>query len=135
MVVFDHFRKAGDKLWDASSIAPASYYENALRTLGDSRVAVCTDDPQWVRAQRAFENATLSVGHDPGFDMALLAAATEAVVIGTGTFGWWGAYLSTAKRKFFYAIVYDGDDLLGYKEADYIPYGLPSQGEWVALYD
>jgi hypothetical protein len=127
-----HVRR-GDKLWDASSIAPASYYEKALRALGHSRVAVCTDDPQWVRAQRVFENATLSVGHDPGFDMALLAAATDAVVIGTGTFGWWGAYMSAARRKFFYAIVYDGANLLGYREADYIPYGQPGQGDWVAL--
>jgi hypothetical protein len=128
-----HVRR-GDKIWDASSIAPASYYEKALRALGHSRVAVCTDDPQWVRAQRVFENATLSVGHDPGFDMALLAAATEAVVIGTGTFGWWGAYLSTARRKFFYAIVYKGADLLGYREADYIPHGRPGQGVWAALH-
>jgi hypothetical protein len=127
-----HVRR-GDKLWDASSIPPASYYEKALRAIGNSRVAVCTDDPQWVRAQRVFENATLSVGHDPGFDMALLAAATEAVVIGTGTFGWWGAYLSTAKRKIFYAIVYDGMYLPGYTEADYIPYGQRNQGEWVAM--
>ena len=127
-----HVRR-GDKLWDASRIPPISYWEKALRIIGTSRVAVCTDDVQWVRAQRVFENATVSVGHDPGFDMALLAAATEAVVIGPGTFGWWGAYLSTAKRKFFYAIVYDGMYLPGYTEADYIPYGQQGQGAWVPL--
>jgi hypothetical protein len=127
-----HVRR-GDKLGDSSPVVPVSFYQKALRALGNSRVAVCTDDVEWVRAQRVFENATISVGHDPGFDMALLAAATEAVIIGVGTFGWWGAYLSTAKQKYFYRIMYKGKTLLGYNEADYIPYDQPGQGKWVSL--
>jgi hypothetical protein len=127
-----HVRR-GDKLTDSSSVVPVSYYQNALRILGNSRVAVCTDDVEWVRAQRVFENATVSVGHDPGFDMALLAAATDTVIIGIGTFGWWGAYLSMARRKFFYRIVYQGSDLSGYREEDYIPYDQPGQGKWISL--
>ena len=127
-----HVRR-GDKLTDSSPIVPVSYYQKALSLLGNSRVAVCTDDVQWVMAQRVFENATVSVGHDPGFDMALLTAATDTVIIGVGTFGWWGAYLSTAKQKFFYGIVYQGGDLLGFKEEDYIPYNQSGQGRWISL--
>ena len=127
-----HVRR-GDKLTDSSPIVPVSYYQKALRAIGNSRVAVCTDDMEWVKTQRVFENATISVGHDPGFDMALLAAATEAVIIGVGTFGWWGAYLSTAKQKYFYRIMYKGELLIGYNEDDYIPYDRPGQGKWVSL--
>jgi hypothetical protein len=127
-----HVRR-GDRLLDLSPVVPVSYYEKALRLIGQSRVAVCTDDVEWVKAQRVFENATISIGHDPGFDMALLAAATDSVIIGIGTFGWWGAYLSTAKRKIFYRIGYRGSDLLGYREDDYIPYDQPGQGRWMSL--
>ena len=62
--------------------------------------------------------------------MALLAAATDAVIIGTGTFGWWGAYLSAAKQKYFYRIQYQGRLASGYNEADYIPF---AQGQWIPL--
>ena len=127
-----HVRRQ-DKLWDGSAVAPVEFYEAALARLGHPRVAVCTDDPFWVRQQRVFRNATVSLHHDPGFDMALLAAATDAVVIGVGTFGWWGAYLSTARRKYFYRRQYQGRLAAGYDERDYIPYGQPGQGEWIPL--
>ena len=71
---------------------------------------------------------------DPGFDMALMAAATEAVVIGIGTFGWWGAYLSKAKRKYFYPTMYIGKLAAGYNESDYIPYGVEGQGDWIPVH-
>ena len=125
-----HVRR-GDKLEDnGDSKVPISYYRRAMMITG-SRIAVCTDDPEWVRAQPLFQNATISIGHDPGFDMALIAAATEDVIIGIGTFGWWGAYLSEARRKFFYHIQYRGTYASGYEEADYIPYGVA--GQWISL--
>ena len=55
--------------------------------------------------------------------MELLAAATETGVIGVGMFAWWGAYLSTAKKKYFYKRQYQGRLAEGYDENDYIPYG------------
>jgi hypothetical protein len=45
--------------------------------------------------------------------MALMAAASDTVVIGVGTFAWWGAYLSNARR-----IIYFGDQA-GYQSVDY----------------
>ena len=126
-----HVRR-GDKVMDGSVVAPVEYYEKVLRMLGTSYVAVCTDDPAWVRQQRVFQNATISSG-EPSFDMALMASATEAVVIGTGTFGWWGAYLSNAKRKYFYRLQYTGELANGYREQDYIPRGVSGQGQWIGL--
>lgn len=127
-----HVRR-GDKLLEGFPVAPVSFYEGAFRRLGHNRVAICTDDASWVLGQRIFQNASVSINHSPGFDMALLAAATDSVVIGIGTFGWWGAYLSKAKRKIFYPIQFQGGWADGYKEADFIPYGIAGQGEWLAL--
>ena len=127
-----HVRR-GDKLWDGSPVVPLEYYKKAISMLGTTRVAVCTDDPLWVKQQAVFRNAVIS-DRDPGFDMALMAAATEAVVIGIGTFGWWGAYLSKAKRKYFYPTMYIGKLAAGYNESDYIPYGVEGQGDWIPVH-
>jgi hypothetical protein len=126
-----HVRR-GDKLLNGEPVAPLAFYKAALRLLGHGRVAVCTDDVPWVLQQRVFENASISSA-DPGFDMALLAAATDTVIIGIGTFGWWGAFLSRAQRKIFYPIQFTGEAAAGYSESDYIPYGVPGQGEWIPL--
>jgi hypothetical protein len=123
-----HVRR-GDKLLNGEPVAQLGFYEKALRVLGHGRVAVCTDDVPWVLQQRVFENASVSAA-DPGFDMALLAAATDTVIIGIGTFGWWGAYLSRAERKIFHPVQFTGD--AGYRESDYIPYGVAGQGEWIS---
>ena len=115
-----HVRR-GDKVLDGSPVAPLAHYERILKNLHYPRVAVCTDDPQWVREQSIFKNAVVSENHDPGFDMALLAAATDAVIIGVGTFGWWGAYLSNAKRVYYRKQQYQKSLMPGYNEIDYIP--------------
>jgi hypothetical protein len=115
-----HVRR-GDKVYDGSPVVPIEYYERAMRRLPHAaRVLVCTDDAAWVRAHALFENATV-YSRDPGFDMALMVAATEAIIIGVGTYAWWGAYLSQAKRVYYYPTMYQGDLLSGYVEADYIP--------------
>jgi hypothetical protein len=126
-----HVRR-GDKLLNKEPVAPLPFYEAALRLLGHGRVAVCTDDVPWVLKQRVFENASISSA-DAGFDMALLAAATDTVIIGIGTFGWWGAFLSRAQRKIFYPVQFTSEAAAEYRESDYIPYGVPGQGEWIPL--
>ena len=87
----------------SSMTAPLHFYKRNI--LHHHRAVVVTDDPAWVRLHPSvFGNCccVLSEDHDPGFDMALLAAATDTVVIGIGTFAWWGAYLSKAKRVVYY---------------------------------
>lgn len=128
-----HVRR-GDKFQSGQSVAPLEYYERALRMLPSGPIAVCTDDPWWVKQQLIFRNASVSVNNDPGFDMAVLAAATDTVVIGVGTFAWWGAYLSKARRKLFYPVQFKGEDSEKYSERDFIPYHVPGQGEWVPVH-
>lgn len=127
-----HVRR-GDKFQNGELVAPLKFYEQALRLLGTGRVAVCTDDPGWVMQQRVFENSSVSIHHDPGFDMALLAAATETVIIGVGTFGWWGAYLSKAQTKLFYPSQFWPKYASDYSERDFIPYNVTGQGRWIAV--
>jgi len=124
-----HVRR-GDKVLDGSVIVPVGYYEKILVRLNVSRFAICTDDPAWVKQQPIFKNATLSHGN-PAFDMAVMASATETIIIGIGTFAWWGAYLSKAHEKYFFHQQYDGSDAEGFREEDYIPYGVKDQGRWI----
>lgn len=47
---------------------------------------------------------TYSVGHSEGFDMVLLSSC-DAVIMTTGTYGWWAAWLAEAqnsKRTIYY---------------------------------
>jgi hypothetical protein len=128
-----HVRR-GDKVLEWP-VAPVSFYENAFKLLGSNRVAVCTDDVAWVLGQEVFRNASVSINHGVGFDMALLAAATDTVIFGIGTFGWWGAYLSKAKRKIFYPHQMNPQmaAAYGYRELDFIPYNVTGQGEWIPV--
>ena len=127
-----HVRR-GDKLIDGSPVVPVTFYQQALQSLGNPRVAVCTDDIAWVRKQGVFRDAVVSLHIDPGFDMAVLSAASEAVVIGVGTFAWWGAYLSSARTKIFYRKVHQSSLAGGYRELDYIPYNVTGQGRWIPM--
>jgi hypothetical protein len=127
-----HVRR-GDKFQPGHSVAPLEYYERALQMLAPGPIAICTDDPWWVKQQRIFRNASLSMDHDPGFDMALLAAASDIVVIGVGTLAWWGAYLSKARRKLFYPVQFTLGEADKYSERDFIPYNQPDQGERKAV--
>ena len=108
-----HVRR-GDYAWLK---VPLAFY---MRNMVHNAVVV-TDDPEWIRFHTSvFGQCALSEGHDAGFDMALLAAATDTVVIGVGTFAWWGAYLSKARRVVYYG-KQAGSHTLAYVEGDRMP--------------
>ena len=110
-----HVRR-GDYAWHA---APLGFYMRNMVHRG----VVVTDDPEWIKFHRSvFGHCVLSEGHDAGFDMALLSAATDTVVIGVGTFAWWGAYLSKAKRVVYYG-KQAGSHSHEYVEGDRMPAG------------
>jgi hypothetical protein len=101
----------------ASMSAPIGFYKQNMVP----RAVVVTDDPEWVMQHPSvFGHCVVSQGNAPGFDMALLAAATDSVVIGVGTFAWWGAYLSNASRVIYYG-VQAGSRTDEYKESDRMP--------------
>jgi hypothetical protein len=97
--------------------APIEFYKRT----NVKRAVVVTDDPDWIKDfPSVFGEHVLSQGHPPGFDMALIATATETLVIGIGTFAWWGAYLSNAKRIIYYPWQ-AGYDSKEYVESDHMP--------------
>lgn len=107
----------------ASMAAPIGFYRRARVPRG---AVVVTDDPAWVKAHPSvFGHCVLSEGHDPGFDMALLSSATDTLVIGIGTFAWWGAFLSKARRVVYYG-GQAGFLTDQYKERDRMPSGWES---------
>ena len=98
--------------------ATLEYYNST----GVKEGVVVTDDPEWVQQHPSvFGRMVISKDADPGFDMALLATATDTVVIGVGTFGWWGAYLSSARRVIYYGKQAGYQVASNYIESDRMP--------------
>jgi hypothetical protein len=108
------------------------YFEAALahvRALTNETLVavVVTDDPAWVRAQPFFDNMTLSEGRTPGQDMALLAACRH-LILTVGTFGWWAAYLRTAKGTVVhYVPKWESNNGAAHRALDFYPPG------WIAV--
>jgi hypothetical protein len=70
----------------------ANYFEKAIARVKATETlhlvfVIVTEDPGWVRAQPVFSGMTISEGHSPGQDMAILAACKD-IIISVGTFGW-----------------------------------------------
>ncbi len=77
----------GHKQQNGDPVSSLSFIEDAMKLLGTNRVAVCTNVVSWVLQQRVFSNASVSIGHDPRIDMALLKAATDTTITRVGSFG------------------------------------------------
>lgn len=86
------------------TVPTVSYFRKAMKYFTDmfDRVQffVASDDPLWIKANintvghsPAVVNVTHSSGHSPGQDLAILSLC-EHVIMSTGTFGWWAAWLA-----------------------------------------
>ena len=70
---------------------------------------VTTDHLEWAKTQIALEavcwncsntSVVYSRGHSAGFDMALLASC-DALIISTGSYGWWAAWLANKTTVYY----------------------------------
>ena len=59
---------------------------------------VVSDDKAWCR--KHIKGVNISTLTDPGDELALMSLSDD-VVVTTGTFGWWGAWLSGGKTVYF----------------------------------
>jgi hypothetical protein len=83
-------------------ILPIEYYAAAIQFIKNSKnneiensnIFVSSDDLDWIKSQDIFNGMILSnEGHTPEEDMAILSAC-DNLILGSGTFSWWSAYLS-----------------------------------------
>jgi hypothetical protein len=77
------------------------YYEEGLAKFDKDRtVIVFSDDPQWCKEQKLFDDDRflVSVGNDSYTDLCLMSLCSD-FIIANSSFSWWGAWLSKALNK------------------------------------
>jgi len=111
--------RAGDVLMKGSFIlgftaAAASYFIQAANYLTANvtspvQFIVATDSLEWTKKHIALEavfrnrpytSVVYSQSHNAGFDMALLASC-DALIISTGSYGWWAAWLANKTTVYY----------------------------------
>ena len=104
-----HVRR-GDKTNDVErsrghSVAGPDYFHKAMEYFGhilDTNVTfmVVSDDKEWCHDNINGSNVVYSPFDDPGVDLALLSLC-DHVIVSSGTYGWWGAWLSGGRTVFY----------------------------------
>ena len=80
---------------------------------------IISSNKQWCREH--FHNVNISHFTNPGDDLALLSIC-DHVVVTSGTFGWWGAWLSGGTTVYFDRLLQEGSQVkLNMKKEDYYP--------------
>ena len=77
------------------------YYESALKHFNDDRnVIIFSDDPEWCKEQKLFEDDRflVSEGNDSYTDLCLMSLCSD-FIIANSSFSWWGAWLSKGVDK------------------------------------
>jgi galactoside 2-L-fucosyltransferase 1/2 len=84
------------------SIAPADYFDKAMTYFRNRYANLCflviaeLVDMSWIQAQPVFHGKDVFVNlevHSAALDLSIIAACKH-VIMSTGTFGWWAAFLS-----------------------------------------
>jgi hypothetical protein len=76
------------------------YYENSLSMFdSDRNVIIFSDDPEWCKQQKIFEDDRFLVaeGNSSYVDLCLMTLCPEHI-IANSSFSWWGAWLSNSNR-------------------------------------
>uniref|UniRef100_A0A6C0JQ54 Glycosyltransferase family 11 n=1 Tax=viral metagenome TaxID=1070528 RepID=A0A6C0JQ54_9ZZZZ len=66
--------------------------------LGEYHLIIFTDDKKWCKENLKYPNQTLSEGFSDLEDMYLMSLC-DHFIIGSSSFSWWSAWLSTSKNK------------------------------------
>ena len=88
-----------------NSVAGTDYIFKAMRYFKDVSTnstifIIISDDKRWCSETLAANNTILSPFDDPGVDLAILSLC-DHVIVTSGTFGWWGAWLAGGKTVFY----------------------------------
>ena len=74
---------------------PMSYYNEAMRIIGESEFIIMSDDMEWVKENFKGENIHYSPFYEEMEDMCLMMLCSNNI-IANSSFSWWGAYLGKA---------------------------------------
>ncbi|KAK3095247.1 hypothetical protein FSP39_012129 [Pinctada imbricata] len=113
------------------NVAPKSYFQKAFeffrKNLTDPVFLIISDDLRWSKANLQAEDVSFVSTGDPGADLAILASCNHSIV-STGSFGWWGGYLSGGTVVYFSNFPARDSWLAGqYDKKDYYP------PRWIAM--
>ena len=133
--------------WNVGFTMPQRpYFEQAMsrfvsmqQHVGRVQFIVMTNSPEWVKTainftsigQQLNRNSSStkevvvdvahSEGHDPGFDLAIMSVC-DGVIISTGSYGWWGAWLANKTTIYYSNWPRPGSSLMRrFKRDDYFP--------------
>lgn len=102
-VIAMHVRRA-DNLSDGSPtiLIPDTFRDKAVEymfnKLGEYHLVIFTDDKKWCRENLKYPNQTLVEGFSDLEDMYLMSLC-DHFIIGSSSFSWWSAWLSTASEN------------------------------------
>lgn len=77
-------------------LTQTDYYQKAMAEFPGRKFLVFSDDINWCKQQRVFENCEFSEGRTELEDLNLMTHC-NGHIIANSTFSWWGAYLGKGK--------------------------------------
>ena len=80
-------------------IQPISYFENALKTIGDyDNLLIFSDDIEWCKENFHFKNQKFITGNTDIEDLWLMSLCKHNI-ISNSSFSWWAAWLNNNQNK------------------------------------
>lgn len=80
-------------------VQPISYYERALKIIGDyDNVLVFSDDIEWCKKNLNFKNQVFVENNSVSFDIWSMSLCKHNI-IANSSFSWWGAWLNENENK------------------------------------
>lgn len=102
-----HIRRSDYAQYSHHPIQSLTYYAEALEYFDDDRtVFIFSDDPEWCKDQKLFEDDRFMVSaNDHLTDLCMMSLCSD-FIIANSSFSWWGAWLSgsddvIAPKKWF----------------------------------
>lgn len=98
------------------------YYEKALSKLPELPVIVFSDDSEWCKQQKLFDNDRFMIaeGNTSDCDLCLMSLC-KYHIIANSSFSWWGAWLANSKQVIAPKNWFGGD--CAQKSIDDLPFG------------
>lgn len=94
---FLHIRR-GDYLNypDRHPVTSLDYYEKCIYLINKThKIFVFSDDPQWVKQQRLFQDERIQIieNEDEIYSLAFMTKCNGGAICANSSFSWWGAFL------------------------------------------